>query len=259
MVIVDIILYLIIYSFLGWCCESLYCSVLNSQWINRGFLNGPFCPVYGFGAIITLFFLQLIPNNFLSVFIGGIIITSSLEYFTSWIMEKLFHARWWDYSEHKFNINGRVCLLNSTLFGLLCLFLYFQLHPLIKNIVEFFNLDFKYGFLFAFLLYFIADFTITIKSVLNINIKIKTLSQIKSEFFSKYPQFKEKFESFDLSEIEEYFRGLNIKEELIEKFKQYDVKFFERRIIKAFPQMSSKSYPESFEKLKQNLRKFKHK
>lgn len=254
----DVILYLIIYSFLGWCCESLYCSLGTGQWVNRGFLNGPFCPVYGFGAIITLLFLHFVPSSMVGVFIGGILITSTLEYFTSWIMEKLFHARWWDYSKHKFNINGRVCLLNSTLFGILCLFLYFDLHPIIKKAVDFFNLDFKYGFLFAFTLYFIADFTVTIKSVLKINIQLKSLSEIKSKLLEKYPQLKEKF---DLSELEENLKNLNIKEELLEKlnFKQHDLKFFERRLIKAFPEMSSKSYPEHLEKLKQNLKKLKHK
>lgn len=101
-------------------------------------------------AVSTLVLLQFLPSSATSVFLGGIVITSTLEYITSWIMEKLFNTHWWDYSKRSFNIKGRVCLLNSTLFGLLCLFLYFDLHPIISSLVAFFNYYFKVGFLFAF-------------------------------------------------------------------------------------------------------------
>ncbi len=250
---IDIFLQIIIYSFLGWCCECIYCSFGRGEWINRGFLTGPFCPIYGFGAVITLAFLKLLPSSALIVFLGGIIITSSLEYVTSLVMEKIFNARWWDYSERPFNIQGRVCLLNSTLFGLLCLFLYFDLNPLILKFISKFNFDFKCGFLMAFSLYLIVDLVISIKSALGINIRLKVLTELREQILEKYNEFNEKL---DISKLEEKLLALNIKDELFEKMKtkQVNVGFFERRLIKAFPEMKNKSHPERLEELKNSIK-----
>ena len=89
---VDIFLQLIIYSFLVWCCESVYCSLGRGEWINRGFLTGPFCPIYGFGAVAALAFLKFLPSSVLVVFVGGMVITSTLEYITSWLLPFVFSS-----------------------------------------------------------------------------------------------------------------------------------------------------------------------
>ena len=114
----ELFLLYIAYSTLGWCGEMLYCSIPKGHICEkRGFLNGFLCPIYGHGALLVLYLLHGGFQNPVLTFIFGAIVTSILEYFTSWIMEKLFHMRWWDYSHYKFQINGRVCLLNSTCFG----------------------------------------------------------------------------------------------------------------------------------------------
>ena len=105
-------LWLMIYSIIGWIYESTLCSITNKKLINRGFLNGPYCPIYGSGAILVILILGRIKNPVLLFFLGALV-TCSLEYLTSYVMEKLFHARWWDYSQRKFNINGRVCLIGA--------------------------------------------------------------------------------------------------------------------------------------------------
>ena len=111
----------IAYSTLGWCGEMIYCSVPKGRLCEkRGFLNGFLCPIYGHGALLVLYALRGGFRNPFLTFLFGALLTSALEYFTSWVMEKLFHMRWWDYSHYKFQINGRVCLLNSTCFGLAC-------------------------------------------------------------------------------------------------------------------------------------------
>ena len=126
----DLFLLFIAYSTLGWCGEMLYCSIPKGHICEkRGFLNGFLCPIYGHGALLVLYCLHGgFENPFLTFFFGAIV-TSILEYFTSWIMEKLFHMRWWDYSHYKFQINGRVCLLNSTCFGLACVLLCHLVQP----------------------------------------------------------------------------------------------------------------------------------
>ena len=135
MAVIDLFLYFILYSFLGWCCETVYCSVIQRRWVNRGFLNGPLCPVYGFGALLVLFLLRDVRHSFTALFLSGMVVTSVLEYLTSYILEKLFHMHWWDHSHMRFNLNGRVCLLNSCEFGLLSVFVVMVLHPAVAGLV----------------------------------------------------------------------------------------------------------------------------
>ena len=101
------------YSFLGWCCETTYCSIGAGHFINRGFLSGPVCPVYGFGAMAVILLLEPVKNSAALVFLLGMAVASVLEYITGWLLETLFHTKWWDYSTYRFNIHGRVCLRNS--------------------------------------------------------------------------------------------------------------------------------------------------
>ena len=143
---VDALLYLMIYSFLGWCCECVYCSIGQKKLVNRGFMTGPFCPIYGFGALGIIYFLTFLPDSVSIVFLGSMFIASLLEYITGATMEKIFHTRWWDYSEHRFNLNGHVCLLNAVLFGILGVALKFDLHPTFRAVVLPLSYEFKMVF-----------------------------------------------------------------------------------------------------------------
>lgn len=125
-----IFLMFMIYSFLGWIVDIAGNFLSKKQIVNRGFFIGPYCPIYGFGALFITFFLHLIPvQNYLFVFISCILICSFLEYMTSYVLEKLFHARWWDYSNEMFNINGRICLKTMIPFGLLGILIYYVTNP----------------------------------------------------------------------------------------------------------------------------------
>ena len=132
---ISVILYFIIYSFLGWCCETVYCSILQKKFVNRGFLYGPLCPIYGCGALLVLYLLRDVQTSILPLFLSGMVVTTILEYLTSVLLEKLFHMKWWDYSAMPFNINGRVCLLNSCEFGALSVFVVMVLHPAVTRLV----------------------------------------------------------------------------------------------------------------------------
>lgn len=109
-------LWFIGYSIAGWTYESILVSAASRRWVNRGFLNGPLCPIYGVGAVLAVLLLGGIANPVV-VFLAAAGGASVLEYVTSWAMEQLFHARWWDYSRRRFNIQGRVCLLGAVVFG----------------------------------------------------------------------------------------------------------------------------------------------
>ncbi len=125
----------IIYSFLGWLLE-VTCKLFElKRFVNRGFLIGPICPIYGYGVLGILFLMGNEKADILEVFLKSILICSVLEYFTSYIMEKLFKARWWDYSKKKFNINGRICLETMLPFGILGTFIFYILNPFLLNIL----------------------------------------------------------------------------------------------------------------------------
>ena len=127
----------ILYSFIGWCGETVYCSIGQRKLCEkRGFLNGFLCPIYGHGALLVLCALRGGCANPALTFLLGMLLTSAVEYVTSYVMERLFHMRWWDYSHYRFQLNGRVCLLNSTLFGLACVFLCHYAHPRAMALID---------------------------------------------------------------------------------------------------------------------------
>ena len=137
--VLDYIFYFFFYSFIGWFFESCYCSIRPKKWVNRGFLRGPICPIYGTGGLVMMICLLPLRHiteslylNELLIFIAGAILCDIVEFMTSYIMEKLFNARWWDYSNKKFNIQGRICLTHTFYWGTCsCLFV-FILEPIMN-------------------------------------------------------------------------------------------------------------------------------
>lgn len=136
---IDIRVYFLLflaYSFLGWLMEVIGKLITLKKFINRGFLIGPYCPIYGTGAILITFLLKKYTEDPVALFIMAIVVCGTLEYLTSYFMEKIFHARWWDYSQRKFNINGRVCLNTIIPFGLLGMFIMYVSNPFLIEKLE---------------------------------------------------------------------------------------------------------------------------
>lgn len=124
-----------IYSFLGWLWETCYVSVRKGKLVNRGFINGPLCTIYGCGALAVYLILLPVSGNLLLLFVGGIVVATALEYVTAALMENIFHTSWWDYSDNKFNFQGRICLGASLGWGAFTVILFKVLHPLVESIV----------------------------------------------------------------------------------------------------------------------------
>ena len=124
------------YAFLGWCMEVGCKYIQFGKFINRGFLIGPYCPIYGWGAIAITILLKRYTYDPLVLFIMSTLVCSIIEYFTSYFMEKKYHARWWDYSSKKFNINGRICLETLIPFGILGLFIMYVTNPMLFKIYQ---------------------------------------------------------------------------------------------------------------------------
>lgn len=184
---VKLTLFFSVYSMIGWLCESIYCSIPQKRWINRGFLNGPFCPVYGFGALLILAVLSPLlgvfefPLELIVLFFTATLLTSVLEYVTSVLLEKLFHTSWWDYSNHKYQIHGRVCLMNSLLFGVMSTLVLEVLHPLISSLLTAIPRIVSFPLAGGLFVYFILDGTVTTIGILRMNGKLAQLQTILDE------------------------------------------------------------------------------
>ena len=224
------ILYIIIYSFLGWCCEVIYCYIIDHKFTNRGFLNGPLCPVYGFGAFFVLTFL---------------------DYITSFLLEAIFHTKWWDYSKHKFNIHGRVCLLNSTLFGILSVILVEFINPIIVDFVSKFpeKIVFIVTIILAALI--VIDFVVTVQAMIKLNSKLHNLQDLSKEFEKFGISFIDKTEKELELTMSKFKREANLKEEMLNRAKSLRRNnILQRRLLKAFPNMKHKRYNELLQKLR---------
>lgn len=131
-----IISWFFVYSFLGWLWETSFVSVKKGRLVNRGFVNGPFCTIYGCGAVSVYLILKPAADNLLWLFLGGIVVATALEYVTAVLMESIFHMSWWDYSYKKFNFQGRICLGASLGWGLFTVALFRILHPMVEYFVD---------------------------------------------------------------------------------------------------------------------------
>lgn len=166
---------LVTYSTIGWVYECIVESIRQKKIVNRGFLNGPYIPIYGFGALIDIIVLGWCRDPVL-LFLLSAFLCCTLEYITSVVMEKLFNARWWDYYDFKFNLNGRICLLGAFAFGTLSLLLVKFIHPFFWNITGLIN---PTAFHIISLLLFVlvtADFIITVAGFSSFDGKLKEIS-----------------------------------------------------------------------------------
>ncbi len=153
------------YSVIGWLIESILVSTQEKKIINRGFLIGPYCPIYGIGSLGMILYLEQYKDNIITVFFLAVTLCSILEYITSYLMEKLFKTRWWDYSKEKFNLNGRICGKNACLFGLGGLFLIYIAHPTLKKILTLINKKILLIIIIICLIIFIIDTIISFNIV----------------------------------------------------------------------------------------------
>lgn len=179
------ILLFLIYSFMGWSIEVILKFIENKRFINRGFLIGPICPIYGWGALFIHIFLTKYEDKPLTLFCMAVLICSILEYSTSYLMEKFFHTRWWDYTDKKFNINGRVCLETMIPFGLLSMLAIYILTPFYISIINLLpEISIK---LIAIILavVFITDSIVSTNIIFSFKDTIKTLEKDATEEISK--------------------------------------------------------------------------
>ena len=173
------------YSFLGWFIEC-FCKLIElRRFVNRGFLTGPICPIYGVGGVLILVSLSKYQNDPVILYFMSIIIAACLEYFTSYIMEKIFKNRWWDYSNWKYNINGRICLETMIPFGFLSLLMIYVTNPLLLNLLSLFNYNILRITALSLLLLTIIDIIISFNIIITLENVSNSLRSDSTEVITK--------------------------------------------------------------------------
>lgn len=178
-----------IYSFAGWCLEVLYYFKNEHRFVNRGFLYGPFCPIYGFGVLFLITFLDNYKNNIFVLFLLACFFTSVLEYITGFMLEKIFKAKWWDYTDDPLNIHGRVCVLYSLLWGVGEVVIIKMIHPIINNIVDHIPKTFGDIFISMVIIYFLIDFGLTLASLIPFDKMFYSFQFVPVNFLLDKPSF----------------------------------------------------------------------
>lgn len=248
--IFEILTYFIIYSFLGWIMESVVRSVIEKKIINTGFLIGPFCPIYGIGACIMFLFLSGLKDHIVLLFIVSLFAMSIWEYIVGVILEKLFNTKYWDYSDHKFNIQGRVCLNNSLCWGVIgVLFIHF-IHPFIQQILGNIDITLLHYVIAIITTVFIIDTIVSIIKIKNIKGTLENIEKINKEIKEKLKEIKllskekEEDKKTSMQNIQELVEKLNKKKNrtILHLYKNV------YRLKKAFPAINTKEITEVLNK-----------
>ena len=177
----EFLLLFFLYAFIGWCCEVMYAALQTGKFVNRGFLNGPICPIYGFGILTVILLLSPLQQNLLILFFGSMLLTTVLEFFTGLVLEKLFRLKWWDYSGRRFHLMGYVCLEFSIIWGFAATFVMRIAHPLIYDLCSHLPMLLVQIFLVLFGILFVIDLAATITAIRNFNRRLHTLTALAEE------------------------------------------------------------------------------
>ena len=251
----------ILFSFIGWICEVIYVGVTSAhKFVNRGFLHGPICPVYGFGGVVILMLPPSLYATWIPLFLASMILCTTVEYFVSWLMEKLFHTRWWDYSHYKIQLNGRICLLNSILFGFLGVVVIHFVYPLMTDLLNSLGQTWISISGMIILAVLSVDIFFTVRKLVdfaNVMKKLKDFGETLNSHYGQEEWFKkDSFMDMINSVIE---RAENRKEEFsqkilekIEKLQNLHLPSVES-FLKKFPSIKSAKYREELNMIKEKV------
>ena len=218
----------LVYSFLGWCCEVAFAAVRRGIFVNRGFLNGPVCPIYGFGVLIVLLVIEPVKENLALLFFGSMVLTSALEFFIGFIMEQFFHDKWWDYSENPFNIKGYICLEFSLVWGAACVLVVDVIHPMIFKLICAIPEKPSLWLMVFFTAVLIADAIITLWNLLKLPKRLRAIDDLEKamtavsdaigeKVYEGVEHSKERSEAFDEKYPEIAERRKEAFEDVLEK------------------------------------------
>lgn len=285
-----LILYFFVYGFLGWCTEVAFVACKERKFVNRGFLNGPICPIYGIGVGIVVQFLTPYKENLVLLYIASVVMVTALEWVTGFILEKIFHNKWWDYSKMPLNLNGYVCLLFSLIWGVACVLIVDFIHPLIHKVLSWIPFPVGMTLIVVLSIVMFVDLYVTASTILKMNKHLEKMKEIAADLHrisdelgeSIYQEVVEVLERKDgwklkvqeaSGDFKDKIQGASggvkdkiqgVSDEAMEKIADLKKKYKEiggkgtqvsRRLLKAFPRIESERYREAMEDLKKFLRR----
>ncbi len=237
-----------IFAFAGWIYESIFVSVRTGKVVNRGFLVGPILPLYGFGAVTVYVLLRPFSGCASLLYVMGMLIATVLEYITSWLLEVLFHAKWWDYSEASYNLNGRIALIPSMFWGILSLFMFDVLQPAASFVIK--QIPQRYGEVLLVILMVITaiDLASTVITTINFRKQLENLYEFKRDL-------ENALEEIELPSLRELFG--NMTKELSERMAQGSLGTLKETLSQRFENWKG-SEEESDSKLAMVEERFRH-
>ena len=282
----DILFSFFIYGFLGWCAEVAFAAFKQHSFVNRGFLNGPICPIYGIGVTVVVATLQPYVGNLILLYITSTILVTFLEWLTGFLLEKLFHHRWWDYSDMPLNIGGYVCLVFSLVWGVACVLIVKIIYPLTNKLVSFIPVWLGKFLLVLFMITIIVDICITVSGILKFNKRLALMEDIAKELRNISDQIGENIYDSMMDGLEAQDRlkaRAEVIRERVDEVKQENAEevkarmesmrqraeelrmryekmaklptFTSRRILRAFPKMMPREHIREFGQLRRILKK----
>ncbi|MBR3255017.1 MAG: hypothetical protein IKF97_02145 [Clostridia bacterium] len=259
--------YFIIYSFLGWILESVFRSFCEKRIINTGFLIGPFCPIYGSGALIMLLTMGQLKGNYVLIFVISVLMLTFWEYIVGVFLEKVFKTKYWDYSDHKIQFQGRICLTNSIAWGFLGVGFINIIHPFLISVLDIINPE-----VFKIIIYtatgiVILDTIVSIIKVKHIKIKLNKVEELNEQIKQKMAELKGKVQEKSENVLDDNEKNTDIEEKnkdknkmaenvqsAIKELKMKRDKMFDKlykyveRLKSAFPKINSKEITEVLNK-----------
>lgn len=264
------ILYFFVYGFLEWCTEVIFAAFKQHRFVNRGFLNGPICPIYGVGVTLVIACLEAFQSNLLLLYISSVILVTVLEGVTGWAMDKLFHNKWWDYSKLPFNIGGYVCLLFSLIWGVACVFIVYFVHPLIHQVLSLIPHTAGIALIAILGIALLSDMIVTTSAIVKFNQYLELLKHITDELHAISNQigaelYQNVMHVLDMQESSRQKLD-DVKLEVSEEIRMQIVELKTRaqnlgekvpkparRLLKAFPKLESRNYKAQLELFRQKL------
>ena len=264
------ILYFFVYGFLGWCTEVIFAAFKQHRFVNRGFLHGPICPIYGVGVTLVIACLEAFQSNLLLLYISSVILVTVLEGVTGWAMDKLFHNKWWDYSKLPFNIGGYVCLLFSLIWGVACVFIVYFVHPLIHQVLSLIPHTAGIALIAILGIALLSDMIVTTSAIVKFNQYLELLKHITDELHAISNQigaelYQNVMHVLDMQESSRQKLD-DVKLEVSEEIRMQIVELKTRaqnlgekvpkparRLLKAFPKLESRNYKAQLELFRQKL------
>lgn len=275
--------FILLYAFFGWCMEVIYAAFETGHFVNRGFLNGPICPIYGFGTVLVLNCLNPLTDNLIPLFLVSMLLTSSLELVAGFTLEKIFCQRWWDYTDEPFNFSGYICLRFSIIWGVACVFVIRLLHPIVKFMIYMIPEKVGWGLLILFGFGIVVDIIATVCTITKLNQHLIQVHELAHKIREISDELGENL-SDKVIEAAEY--GVDLKEWLItqkddiklehsqyktqllmelsdRKIKLQDAlgieTFGQKRLLKAFPKMRSTRYGQPLESIRHQMKQHRSK